>query len=311
MRAAQINDYGHADAVVVQETDKPIVRDGMVLVEVYASSLNPFDSMVREGKTGIPLDLPVTLGGDIAGVVSEVGEGITQFKPGDKVYGQANAVAGNSGAWAEFALTKAEQVALMPSNLNFSEAAATPLVGVSAVQAITEELNIQPGQKLLIQGGAGGIGAAALQIAKQLGAHVAVTVATEDVEYAKSLGADKVIDYKTQQFTEVIKDYDAIFNTVGGDVFTESFAVLKRGSKAVSMIASADEAKTSELGIIAKTQSTKVNSDRLNKLRELLEAGVVSIRIDSSFPLEQVKEAFEKRESGAAKGKVVLEVKQA
>jgi alcohol dehydrogenase len=311
MRSAQINEYGPAEVVVVQETDKPIVRDGMVLVEVYSSSLNPFDSMVREGKTGIQLDLPITLGGDIAGIVSEVGEGVTQFKPGDKVYGQANTVAGNSGAWAEFALTKAGQIAVMPSNLSFSEAAATPLVGVSAVQAITEELKIEPGQQLLIQGGAGGIGAAAVQIAKHLGAHVAVTVATDDIEYVKSLDADVIIDYKTQQFTEMIKDYDAVFDTAGGDVFAQSFAVLKRGGKAVSMIAPADETRTTELGITAKTQSTKVNSDRLNKLRDLIEAGVVTIRIDSTFPLEQVREAFETRETGSAKGKIVLEVKQA
>jgi NADPH:quinone reductase-like Zn-dependent oxidoreductase len=311
MKAAQINNYGGPDAVVVQDAEKPSIQTGMVLVEVYASSLNPFDTMVRDGKTGIPLELPATLGGDLAGIISEVGEGVSHVKPGDKIFGQANAVAGNSGAWAEFALTKGEQVSLMPSNVNFSEAAVSVLVGVSALQAITEELDIQQGQKLLIQGGAGGIGAAAVQIAKKLGAYVAVTVSTDDVDYAKALGADEVIDYKTQKFQDILKDYDAVFDSVGGDVFVQSYEVLKQGGKALSMIAPGDEAKASEKSIISKTQSTKINTERLNKLRELIEAGTVSVRIDSTYPLEQIKEAFEKRESGTAKGKVALEIKRA
>lgn len=310
MKAAQINNYGNAEVVTLREIDKPTVEPGKVLVEVYAASLNPFDTAVREGKTGIKLTLPVTIGGDIAGVVVDVGEGVETVSVGDEVYGQANVVAGNSGAFAEFSLTNAEQLALKPNNFSFNEAGAIPLVGVSALQAITEEINIKSGQKLLIQGGAGGIGAVALQIAKSVGAFVAVTVDTSDVQYVKNLGADVVIDYKTQQFKDVVEDYDAVFDTVGGDVFADSYEVLKSGGVAVSMIAPVDESKAATCGIVAKTQSTKVNTERLSRLRELVEAGKVTIRIDSVLPLEKVEEAFKKRESGAAKGKVVLEIKK-
>ncbi len=311
MKAAQINEYGDASSVTINQVATPTAGDGQVLVEVHASSLNPFDTAVRAGymKEMIPLQLPVTLGGDIAGVVTEVGSGVTQFVVGDKVYGQANVVAGNSGAFAEFATTAAGQVAKLPSNLDFKDAGSLPLVGVSALQALKKHINLQSGQKILIQGGSGGIGSVAVQIAKHLGAYVATTVPTEAVEVAKELGADEVIDYKTQNFEEIIHDYDAVFDTVGGEVFEKSLKVLKQGGIAVSMIAQVDEAAAKEHGVTAISQQTQVTTTTLNELTELVEDGVVTPHVAKVYPLNQIKEAFETREGQSVIGKVVLEIK--
>jgi NADPH:quinone reductase-like Zn-dependent oxidoreductase len=227
MKAAQINEYGHADVIEVSDIAKPTLGEGQVLVEVHAASINPFDTIVREGHVAQMIkSLPVTLGGDIAGVVTEVGSGVTEFAVGDKVYGQANAVAGNSGAFAEFAATAASQVGNMPANLSFVEAGAIPLTGESALQVITGHMKLAPGQKILIHGGAGGIGTVAIQIAKHLGAYVATTATGEGIQYVTDLGADEVIDYASQKFEDSVHDYDAVFDTVGGDTYVRSFGVL-------------------------------------------------------------------------------------
>lgn len=310
MKAAQISEYGDASVVKINEVDKPEAGEGKVLVEVKASSLNPFDSKLREGymKDSIPLKFPATLGGDIAGVVAEVGEGVTGFAAGDKVYGQAAVVAGNSGAFAEYAVTKASQIAKSPTNLDFEEAASLPLVGVSALQALTEHINLQSGQKILIHGGSGGIGSVATQIAKHLGAYVATTAPAEAADFVKNLGADEVIDYKAQDFITLVRDYDAVFDTVGGEVFEKSLDVLKQGGVAVSMIASADEAAAKQRGVTAMTQGTKVTAERLEKLAKLVEDGVVTPQVSKVFPLDQIKEAFEFREGQSFTGKVVIKI---
>lgn len=307
MKAAQINEFGDASVIKINEVEKPAVGEGQVLVEVYAASLNPFDTAVRSGYLK-DLKLPITLGGDIAGVVLEVGIGVAGFVVGDKVYGQAAAVAGNSGAFAEFAATKATQLAKAPANLDFEQAASLPLVGVSALQALAEHIKLQSGQKIFING-AGGIGLAAIQIAKNIGAYVAVTATGEAAELAGQRGADEVIDYKVQDFAEVLRDYDAVFDTVGGDDFNKALGVLRQGGVAVSMAAQADETKANELKITALSQMTRVTTDMLNKLRELIESDVLKPQVGKVFPLEQTKEAFEARESGGTNGKVVISVK--
>lgn len=306
MKAAQFSEYGDASVVKVVDIDTPSTGAGQVLVDVTAVSLNPFDSKLRDGvmKDGIPLNLPVTIGGDIAGVVSELGDGVEGFVIGDKIYGQANAVAGNSGAFAEFAATKSDQIAKAPSNLTLEEAASLPLIGVSALQAIHDHLDVQSGQKVFIHGGGGGIGSAAIQIAKNIGAYVATTATGEDIEYVRSIGADEVIDYSSEDYAEVLSSYDAAFDTVGDD-FNKMIGILKSGGKAVSMVAAANEARASELGVTARTQGTRVTADKLDALRELVESGVITVRITQTFPLEQIVEAFRARESGA-KGKIVV-----
>ena len=310
MKAAQISQYGDASVVKINEVEKPKAGEGQVLIEVYASSINPFDTTVRNGyvKAMMP-ELPATLGGDVAGIVVEVGEGVTDFKVGDKVYGQASVVGKNSGAFAEYAATAVGQVAKAPDNLDFNQAAALPLVGVSALQALIQHLNLQAGQKIFIHGGAGGIGSHAIQIAKHIGAYVATTATGEGIDHVKNLGADEVIDYKTDDFAK-LKSFDAVFDTVGGDDFSKALDVLKPGGMAVSMIAKPDEGKAKELGVTALMQGTNVTTEALDRLRELVEAGAVKPQVGKIFPLEQVKDAFEARESGQVPGKVVLQIKE-
>jgi len=311
MKAARINEYGNADVVQIAEIDTPIAGDGQLLVEVRASSINPFDKTIREGymKDAIPLELPVTLGGDIAGYVVEIGDGVDGFAIGDKVYGQANVVAGNSGAFAEFTAAKAGGLAAMPSNLDYLEAASLPLVGVSALQALTEHINLQPSQKLFIHGGGGGIGSIAIQVAKNIGAYVATTATGEQIDMVKKLGADEVIDFTSEDFSTKLSGFDAVFDTVGGDEFAKTFTILKSGGTAVSMIAAPDEAKATELGITALMQQTHVNTDRLNKLRSLIEDGVVAPQVDKVFSLDEIQAAFKAKEEGLVRGKIVLKIK--
>lgn len=310
MKAAQISSYGDASVIEINETEKPTVKEGQVLVEVHAASLNPFDAKLRAGymKDYIPLHFPFTLGGDIAGVVTEITNDTTDFAVGDKVYGQAAGVAGNSGAFAEFTAVKGKNVAKSPANLDFAESASLPLVGSSAVQALTHHINLQKGQKLFIHGGAGGIGTIAIQIAKHLGAYVAVTATDEGIDAVKRLGVDEVIDYKESDFSEMLSGYDAVFDTVGGEDFIKAFAVLKEGGIAVSMGGSNDETRAKELGITVVNQSTRVTTETLNTLTELAENGTVTPNVGKVFALSEAKEAFETLEAGGV-GKVVLQIK--
>ncbi|QQG50986.1 MAG: NADP-dependent oxidoreductase [Candidatus Saccharibacteria bacterium] len=311
MKAAQITEYGDASVVKINDTDMPVAKPGQVVVEVHAASLNPFDTIVREGylQQNVPLQLPATLGGDIAGVVTEAGEDVTDFTVGDKVYGQANIVAGNSGAFAEFAATSATQIAKMPENLGFTEAASLPLAGVSAIQALTEHIKLAVNQKIFINGGAGAIGSIAIQLAKNIGAYVATAATREGIELAKQLGADEVIDYKTNDFSALLKDYDAVFDTVGGDTFDKSLAILKKGGIAVSMAADADSALAAKLEVTAIHQMTHVTTGYLDTLRDLVEQGVITPRIGATFPLDQIAEAQRARESGEVLGKVAIRIK--
>ncbi|HEX5456680.1 MAG TPA: NADP-dependent oxidoreductase [Candidatus Saccharimonadales bacterium] len=311
MKAAQINGYGDPSVMQINEMEIPELKPKKVLVEVYASSLNPFDTTVRKGfvKETMPLKFPATLGGDIAGVIAELGEAVDGFSKGDKIYGQASVVAGNSGAFAEFAATSAKQIARMPKNLDFNQAASLPLVGVSALQAISEHINLVSGQKIFIHGGAGGIGTIAIQIAKHLGAYVATTATADGMDLVKSLGADQIIDYKSEDFSKVLSGFDAVFDTVGGSDFNKSFDVVKKGGVAVSMIAQPDEIKAEELGITAIMQATKVNTEKLNRLTELVENGAVTPQVSKVFQLDNIKEAFEARENGLTRAKIVIAIK--
>jgi alcohol dehydrogenase len=310
MKAAQINEYGDTSVIHINEVPKPTAASGQVLVEVHASSLNPVDTIIRAGymKDMMALNFPATLGGDIAGTIVEVGEGVTAFQPGDKVYGQAMTIAGNSGALAEYAATAAGQVAKSPEGLDYKQAASLPLAGISALQALTEHMHVQPGQKVFIHGGAGGIGTIAIQIAKHLGAYVATTATGDNMALVKQLGADEVIDYKAQDYAEVLRDYDGVLDNVGGADINKTLEILKSGGVAVTLAGQADEAKASERGVTTLMQRTNVTTTALDELRRLVESGVVTPQVDQVFPLEHIKEAFEARENASVKGKVVIEI---
>ncbi len=312
MKAVQINTYGTNDVLEINENaPKPSLKQGQVLVEVYAASINPVDWKIRAGymKDMMPLNFPATLGGDFAGAVTEVGEEVSEFKVGDEVFGSAIVLNGGSGSFAQFLAANVANIAHKPKTVNFEQAAALPLVGASAVQALEEHIKLQSGQKILIHGGAGGIGHVAIQLAKVLGAHVATTVSANDIEFARSLGADQVIDYKRQNFEEILKNFDAVFDTVGGKITDASFNVLKKNGVIVSMLGQPNEDLAKQHGITAIGQGTNTNSSHLRRVAELVDSRKLKAEIDKIFPLEQVKEAFNYQEKNSPRGKVVLKVK--
>jgi NADPH:quinone reductase-like Zn-dependent oxidoreductase len=312
MKAAQIKEYGSVENIEVVDIDVPVPDAGQVQVEVYAASLNPFDTSVREGhaRQMAELTMPATLGGDIAGVVSALGEGVTAFKVGDKVYGSSQALAGNSGALAEYSVTGADSLAIAPLNVTMAEAAALPLVGVSALQAISEHLELASGKKLFIQGGSGGIGTVAIQIAKNLGAYVAASTKGAQVDYVKGFGADEVVNVDSQDYSTVLKDYDAELVLVRGEDWDKLLTVLKPGGVAVSLVGPADEALTSAHNVTVYAQGTNTNTTWLDQLRGLVEGGVVTPQVAHTYTLDQVQEAFATREGGGVSGKVVVQIKQ-
>ena len=312
MLAAQITKYGGQDSLrVSDDAAKPAAQKGQVLVEVYAAGVNPFDVTVREGRARqmAELDLPATLGGDFAGVVADVGEGVDGFIEGEAVYGQASPLSGQ-GSFAQYTPVKATQLAAKPEIVGFSAAAALPLAGVSAYQALVDHMHLQKGQKILIHGGAGGIGSMATQLAKHLGAHVTATASSKDADFVKDLGADEVIDYKSQDFTKLVKDYDAVLDTVGGETNRKSYQVLKTGGVLVSMVAKPDEESVSKYGITYTAQFTRTTTDRLKAVAELVDNGAIKPQIDTVFPLDQAAEALEYLKMGNPKGKVIIRIKE-
>ncbi len=310
MKAAQLINYGGKDSVKINDVPKPTAGKDEVLVEVFAAAANPFDIKVRDGQAQqmAKLDLPATLGGDVAGIVAETGAEVTGFTKGQAVYGQANAL-GGQGSFAEFTPVKASQLGDKPKSLDFAAAAALPLVSVSAYQALVDHMNLQPNQKILIHGGAGGIGALAIQLAKQLGAYVATTVAEADQDFVKSLGADEVIDYKKQDFSKLLKNYDAVYDTVGGDSNRKSYTILKPGGRLVSMVEQPDDQLVKHYKVSYTAQFTRVTNQRLAKIAALVDDGKLKIAIDKVFPLEETAAALEYLKSGHSRGKVVIRVK--
>lgn len=308
MKAAQINQFGGPEVLKINNNAvMPEPADDQVLVEVKAAGVNPFDYKVRSGATGIPVPFPATLGGDAAGIVRKIGANAKDFKVGDEVYGQANAVAGN-GSYADFTVVKAESLHSKPKTLDFINAAAVPLAGSSAFQALIDHLKLQPNQKILIHGGAGGIGTYAIQIAKHIGAHVITTVAAKDVDFAKSLGADEVIDYETQDFTTVLKDLDAVFDTVGGDTAEKSYQVLKTGGGLVSMNAQPNQQLIGKYSINFVHQQSIVTNHYLHELKDLIDSGKLKVFVDKVFNLDDAGQAQAYLEAGGHRGKVVLKV---
>ncbi|HEX2055419.1 MAG TPA: NADP-dependent oxidoreductase [Nitrospiraceae bacterium] len=312
MKALQIREYGGREVLHLTETaPKPTSAHGQVLVEVHAASINPIDWKLRAGylKEHVPLTMPATLGVDCCGIVSSVGESESGLKVGDRVYGYAGVFTGGSGSFAEYATINASEVALAPQRVSVVEAAAAPLVGISALQALEEHIKLQHGQKILIHGGAGGIGSVAIQIAKWIGAYVATTAGGDDRRYVEELGADEVIDYKKEAFEKRLADFDAVFDTVGGSTTEKSFKVLKKGGTLASMLGLPDAALPQQHGVTVIGQVTHVRTALLKRLADLLDAKTIAIRIAKILPLDKAQDAFQLAEEGRPRGKVVFEIK--
>jgi len=313
MKSAQIRTYGDSEVVEINQSTPPLndPSDGMVLVRVKAAGVNPADWKVREGffKEMAPLQFPSTLGMDFSGVIEKVGNDVHDFKKGDEVYGDAVAIRGNSGAFAEMALANSETIAHKPKTLSHEQGAGLPLVGVSAWQALVETMQLSNGQKILIHGGAGGIGSIAIQLAKHRGAHVATTVSTNDIQFVKDeLRADEVIDYKTQTFEDVLSshDYDAVLDTVGGETYTRSFKVLKRGGIIVSMLEQPVQELMDQFGVKVVFLFSQVNRERLTRLAEWIDQNNIRVNVERTFPLDEAHAALDYQRDVHPRGKVVL-----
>ncbi len=335
MKTAFIRRYGGNQVVELGELPAPQAGPGELLVEVHAASVNPVDFKIRDGmlKMIVPFGFPLILGNDFSGVVKAVGAGVTRFRPGDAVFARMDKQ--RIGAFAEFAVVAEADAAAKPASLTHIEAAAVPLAGLTAWQALFEIGSLQAGQKVLIHGGSGGVGSFAIQLARHAGATVATTVGARNAELARSLGADIVIDYKSQRFEDVVSDQDLVFDTQAGDIQHRSFAVLKRGGVLVSIAGKPDGRLVREFGLnpllgvlldflsrktlrLAKRHGVRYeylfmhpSGEQLAQIGRLLAEGSVKTVIDKVFPLEQVREALAYSEAGHATGKVVVEVKAA
>lgn len=310
MKAATLTQYGGKEALEINENAPvPTIKPNEVLVKVRAASVNPFDYSVQSGsyKGYFPVEFPAILGGDVSGTVDQVGEDVSGFSVGQEVYGMAGA-AGSHGSFAEYTPVKASQLSVKPKNTDFTTAAALPLASVSAYQALVDHMDLKSGQKILIHGGAGGIGSFAIQIAHSIGAHIVTTVSQADIEYVKSIGADEAIDYKKVDFSDDEKDFDAVFDAVGGETNKKSYSVLKPGGILVSMVAPEDPELTKQYNIKYVHESTKVNPERLAAITELTESGKIKVHIDKTFPLIEAAEALDFSKSNHSKGKVVITV---
>jgi NADPH:quinone reductase-like Zn-dependent oxidoreductase len=332
MKSFLIDRYEKGGALRLADHPQPELRENDVLVEVHAASVNALDAKIRNGefKLILPYRLPLILGNDVAGVVVRVGSGVRRFKPGDEVY--ARPAQDRIGTFAEYIAMDEADVALKPNNLTMQEAASIPLVALTAWQVLVERANLQKGQKVLIHAGSGGVGTIAIQLAKYLGAQVATTTSSANIELVESLGADVVIDYKKDKFEEILKDYDVVLNSLGSDTLENSLAVLKAGGKLISISGPPDRefAKANgsnwllqqvmrllSLGIRRKAKHRGVsysflfmtaNGGQLSQITSLIEAGAIRPVVDRIFPFEKTNEALEYVETGRAKGKVVVSV---
>jgi NADPH:quinone reductase-like Zn-dependent oxidoreductase len=311
MKSAQINKYGSSEVIEInQNTSEPTLSSGKVLVTIKAASVNPADWKIREGgfQQMIQLQFPSILGMDFSGIIKQVGEGVSnsEFNQGDEVYGQAGVVNGGSGAFAEMALANTESIANKPKRLSHVEAAALPLVGVSTWKALIENIGLSKDQKILIHGGAGGIGSIAIQLAKYLGATVATTISTNDKQFVQELGADQVIDYKTQNFEDILHDYDAVFDTVGGETYRRSFKVLKKGGVIVSMLEQPNPELMNQYGVKAIFQFTQADRERLTKLAQWVDQNNIRVNVEKTFSLDEAGKALDYQKDVHPRGKVVL-----
>ena len=333
MKAFVINKYGKNQKLQLKEVSKPIIKDNEILVEIHAAGLNLLDSKVKDGefKLILPYKTPLILGHDVAGVVIETGRSVTKFKIGDEVY--ARPADFRIGTFAKFIALAEEDTALKPKNISMEEAASIPLVALTVWQAFIEKANLKRDQKVFIQAGSGGVGTIAIQLAKHLGLKVATTTSSKNFDLVKNLGADVIIDYKTQDFEKELKDYDFVLNSQDAKTLEKSINILKKGGQAVSISGPPTPEFAKEAGLPwflktvftllslkirkkAKKQNVdfsflfmKASGSQLHEITKLIEAGAIKPVIDKVYPFEQTQSALEYLENGRAKGKVVVKIK--
>ena len=332
MKAFVADKYKKKGALRLANVPEPEVQDNDVLVRIHATAVNLLDSKVRDGefKLFLPYRRLFILGHDVAGTVVKAGPKVRRFKVGDEVYARPRDH--RVGTFAEFIAINDTDVALKPENLSMEEAASIPLVGLTAWQALVEVGKVKPGQKVFIQAGSGGVGTFAIQLAKHLGATVATTTSAKNIELVKSLGADEVIDYKTQDFEKVLSGYDLVLNSQDPKTLEKSLGVLKPGGQLISISGPPDPAFAKELGLnlflklVVRLLSRGVRKkakglgirysfllmraqgQQLSEITSLIESGVIHPVVDKVFPFEKTGDALAYVETGRAKGKAVITV---
>ena len=305
INAIQVHSYGDVDQLKLEQIARPEPREGEVLVHVYAAGVNPVDWKIRSGmlKDFMPSNFPYVPGADLAGVVEKVGPGVSIFQPGQEVFGRSS-----KGSYAEYSIAPANTLAPKPKTLSFEEAAAIPVGATTAWQGIFDHGHLQPSQRILILGGAGGVGLFAVQFARWKGAHVISTASTSNVDFVRSLGAETVIDYTKQRVENEIHDVDLVFDTVGGDALAGVLPTLKQGGTIVTIAGQPDEAKARELGIHTARFSAQVNTELLSTFSQLIDDGQIKIVIGKTFLLSEASNAQELSQSGHGRGRIVLHI---
>jgi alcohol dehydrogenase len=333
MKAFIVDRYSKKDPMRLGEMPEPELRDDDVLIEVYAAGMNLLDSKIKSGefKLILPYRMPLVLGHDVAGVVIQVGSRVRQFKAGDEVYSRAPDH--RIGTFAQFIAVNENDVAPKPKNITMEEAASIPLVGLTAWQALIERAHLKKGQKVFSQAGSGGVGTFAIQLARHIGATVATTTSSANIDLVKSLGADIVIDYKKDDFEKVLQNYDVVLHSQDTATLEKSLHVLKPGGTLISISGPPDPAFAKKVGapwfvsLIVRLLSSGVrkkatrrdlkysflfmraNGHQLREITRLIEAGTIHPVMDRVFPFESTNEALAYVEAGRAKGKVVVKIK--
>ncbi len=301
MRAVQISDYGGPEMLRITEVPIPQPGDGQVLIRVRAAGVNPADWKFRSGdmRQFAPLEMPWTPGLEGSGIIDALGPGVTQFRGGEPVYGPF------SGAYAELALASAATLVPKPENISFEEAATIPVGALTAWGALFDAANAQPGQRVLVQGAAGGVGLFVVQFARWKGMHVIGTASTANVDFVRSLGAEEVIDYTAGPFEEKVRDVDVVIDTVGGDLWERSLQVLRPGGTFVTVAGRLPEGFGQAQGIRAP-RAGRTDVANLKEINRLVAEGIVRPQVYAAFPLDEARQAHELSQTGHGRGRIVL-----
>jgi NADPH:quinone reductase-like Zn-dependent oxidoreductase len=305
MKTIQIETYGDSSVLQLKQADKPQPGDGEILIKTAATTVNPFDMKVRSGSMQkvVPINLPWIPGSDAAGTVEAVGSGVSRLKVGDKVFASSF-----GGTYAEYVVIKEDSAALIPKNVTLNEAAALIIPLVTSYSFLVQGGELKQGQRVLIHGAAGAVGGVMVQLAKALGAYVIGTASGKGLELAKSLGADEVIDYKNQDFTQLVKDVDLVIDLAGGETQAKSFAVVKKGGKLLSAVMPPSQELAQQYGITAQFISSEPSHKKLEFGTKLVEEGKIKTQVAKTFKLEDAALAQDTVSAGGVNGKVVIEL---
>jgi NADPH:quinone reductase-like Zn-dependent oxidoreductase len=307
MKAIVIHEYGGPNVLKYEDVPRPEPKGDQILVRVVAAGVNPVDGMIRSGMfANEKRAFPLILGGDVAGVVEKVGSKITKFKAGDPVFAYVSL--GNSGGYAQYALVTEHEAAAKPKSIRYVEAAAVPIVAMTAWQALVDTAKLSAGQTVLIHGGSGGVGSLAIQIAKARGAKVVATASTANQDFLKQLGADVAIDYTKQKFEDIAKDVDVVLDSIGGDTLARSYGVVKKGGIIVSLVARPKESELEKHHIRGIALNVEPNSEELAEIGKLIDDKKIKVIVSQTFPLSEAMNAQQQVATGHTRGKIVLKI---